>query len=144
MEGDTRLQAWETCFGASFLVSALRLRAGGAREVTGVAKMGWAGLSQASHSPEGQANRSQGSPHLLWPLWRAQDAGPLQLSCRTNKSLPGEGRERIRKAPSSHGVGGSQGVPLPSLLWRLGCQGLPTGRKGLWAETGPVGAPQTS
>ena len=41
MEGEARLRAWDTCFGASFSVSPLRLRAGRATEATAVVKMGW-------------------------------------------------------------------------------------------------------
>lgn len=36
------------------------------------------------------------------------------------------------------------GVPSPSLLFGLGFRGLPAERKGVRAETGHVGMPQTS
>lgn len=98
MEGEARLQAWDTHVRASFLVSASRLRAKKkAREATSV----------VSHSPGGQANRSQGRLYLLWPLWRAQDAGTLQLSCRTSRSPPGEGRKELERPPKVGGRGGS-------------------------------------
>lgn len=84
-----------------------------------MAKMGWPGLAWlggSSHSPEGQADRGQEGPHLLWALQRAQDVGLLRLSCRTSRTPPAEGRKGIRKAPSSQKAPAREQGPSPFLL----------------------------
>ena len=81
MEGETRLQAWDTCLRASFLVSALRLGACGAREATSVAKMGWTELGWSLTGRPGKPKPGRpmsplapvGGPRCWAPTAKLQD-----------------------------------------------------------------------